>query len=119
METIRDLPTGQPNNTTHEYIHESALNHPACLPSIKKLVEKYPDIVCKLSAHENMIKDKWPYDKTTRQATAYEGNLSKTQNLNESWATSTFNSLKKGFWTAAPVAAVSGFTLLVANQIYS
>jgi len=117
METIRDLPTGQPNNTTHEYIHESVLNHPACLPSIKKLIEKYPDIVCKLSDHETLIKDKWPYDKSTRQAAAYEGSLFKAQN--ESWATGVFNSLKKGFWKAAPVAAVSGFTLLIANQVYN
>jgi hypothetical protein len=97
MASNRKFPEGKPDDRTHEYIHESVLDHPACPPKIKETVEKYPEIVCKLSAYEAQVKDKWSYDKSSPMAVEYEARLSKTQN--ESWAPiNTFNSLKMRFW---------------------
>jgi hypothetical protein len=71
MDVQRPLPT-QPNDPiTHEFIHESVIQHSCCPPEVKALVDRYPELVCPLGDFETAVKNHWPYDENSDRAQEY------------------------------------------------
>ena len=71
MDVKRPLPTRSNDLDTHEFIHESVVQHGSCPSEVKALVDLYPELVCPLGDFETASRHLWPYNEDNDRVREY------------------------------------------------